>query len=211
METVKTAPTTVASQEGSVEHSVEGVISPQPIDHSTPAQQPTTYEDESEITLDSIDTPEVQNDKIAQPNDVIPDISSTSDSFLMDATPQKEEANVLLIGGTNCRGIKIKGDEEIDFDVVPLIQGGLIVEEAAEKLEECDLAMKEKVDAVIVHVGSCNFPVNDYQDMHRLYTHYVELLTAFSSSCPKANIVISSVPPRVWQKQCEHKWANQGL
>ena len=99
-------------------------------------------------------------------------------------------------GGSNCRGLEPQGEDSLDLAVTPLIQGGLLIEEAAEKLDECSKELKSETDIVVVHVGSCNFPANDFTDIDRHYTHYVELLNTITNNCPKANIVVSNVLPR---------------
>ena len=113
-----------------------------------------------------------------------------------NSVAEKSVANILLIGGSNCRDLQFKDDDQLDMRVTPLIQGGLLIEEASEKLDECTQTMRNDTDVVMVHVGSCNFPANDYADIDRHYTHYVELLNSISNSCPKASVIISSILPR---------------
>ena len=154
------------------------VLDTVPVSHSTPGQQPTTDQHMPTETseLGSFDTME--------------------GSVILDHTPERVQAKVLLMGGSNCRGLELQGEDWLDLAVTPLIQGGLLIEEAAEKLDECSKELKSETDIVVVHVGSCNFPANDFTDIDRHYTHYVELLNTITNNCPKANIVVSSVLPR---------------
>ena len=113
-----------------------------------------------------------------------------------NSVTEKSVANSLLIGGSNCRGLQSKDDDQLDMRVIPLIQGGLCIDEASEKLDECNQKMRNETDVVMVHVGSCNFPANDYADIDRHYTHCVELLNSISNSCPRASVIIWSILPR---------------
>ena len=148
----------------------------EPVTHSTPVQQasPEMSEMASYSLDDSVVLTESHENSVAE----------------------KSVANILLIGGSNCRDLQFKDDVQLDMRVTPLIQGGLLIEEASEKLDECTQTMRNDTDVVMVHVGSCNFPANDYADIDRHYTHYVELLNSISNSCPKAIVIISSILPR---------------
>ena len=117
-------------------------------------------------------------------------------SVTIDRTQETITANVLLIGSSNCRELNIHGDDELQINVKPLIQGGLLIQEAAEKLDECSAEEKEQMDTVLVHVGSCNFPANGVDELERHYIHFVELLSTVSNACPNASMVVSGVIPR---------------
>ena len=64
------------------------------------------------------------------------------------------------------------------------------------KLEEVSTDFLKKCDVVVIHVGSCDFPVRNTREMEENYTNYVELLNSISNACPQANILLSSVLPR---------------
>ena len=70
------------------------------------------------------------------------------------------------------------------------------IEDAHEKLEEVSTDFQKKCDVVVIHVGSCDFPVRNTREMEENYTNYVELLNSISNACPQANILLSSVLPR---------------
>lgn len=110
--------------------------------------------------------------------------------------PQIPTVNTLLIGGSNCRNLTLPGDDNLHITLKSSIQGGLRISEAAEKLEEFGESERTDFEAVIVHVGSCEFPVNDLRESEEKYTHYVELLNSITTNCPHAKIILSSVLPR---------------
>ena len=131
----------------------------------------------------------------------VTDESDTSIGFSDDGEKHSKGENgqfeqghvkAILIGGSNCRDIQISGDDHILLDVEAITQGGLKITEASEKLEEVSSNTKPCLDAVIVHTGSCDFPINHPNEFEDMYTQYVELLNNITSNCPKAHILVSS-------------------
>ena len=104
---------------------------------------------------------------------------------------------VVGIGGSNCRAMELEGDDQFNIDLSLLSQGGLSIEEAPEKLEECTKETLESADIVLSHVGACDFPVENKAQMDEKYAKYVELLSGITQKCPNAHIVVSSVPHRM--------------
>ena len=127
-------------------------------------------------------------------------VMSSPGSVILDSpqitSHEKPSVKALLIGGSNCRDLKHGGDDQMDIEIEPLIQGGLTIAEASEKLGECADELKESAQAVILHVGSCDFPVTDADGIDMNYKNYVELLNNVSHECKNAQLVISSVLPR---------------
>ena len=128
--------------------------------------------------------------------------NDNTDDTLEETAPQSPEPVVasvmeaILIGGSNCRGMKLDNDEDLTFEITSLIQGGLKINEAPEKLEESSQELKDRVEAVVVHVGTCDFPANDARTQDGNYLQYVELLNSISTTMPKAKILMSSILPR---------------
>ena len=56
---------------------------------------------------------------------------------------------------------------------------------------------KNKTGAIIIHVGSCDFPIESQDTLDTNYIHYVDLLTTITSHCPKSIILLSRIPPRM--------------
>ena len=110
---------------------------------------------------------------------------------------------VLLVGGSNCRDLILEGDDQIVLKTTSLIEGGLKIEQAAEKLEELTDDQKKDIGTVVVHVGSCDFPAKDDGEVDNHYTQYVELMNDVASAIPHANIVVSSVLPRAGSEKEE--------
>ena len=109
---------------------------------------------------------------------------------------QKGSLNAILIGTSNCRNLPLKGDDDLELKVKPLIQGGLLIEESVEKLDEVPQEQLNRVNAAILHVGSCDFPVDSDDVIDRNCMKYVEVLSSISDRCRNADIFISSIPPR---------------
>ena len=121
---------------------------------------------------------------------VSPDQTQSSD------TKNDALMRTILIGTSNCRGLKLCGDDSMVVENELLSQGGLSIGEAHEKLEEISSEQLKQCDGVIIHVGSCDFPVRSEKEMDENYTNYVELLDHVSKRCPQAHILISSILPR---------------
>ena len=126
------------------------------------------------------------------------------DSILIDEEGEdihNHQLDVLLIGGSNCRDMVLEGDDQLTLNPTSLIQGGLKITEAVEKLEELNEEKKQSVEAVVIHVGACDFPVMEDRDVDRNYMYYVEAVTTIVKACPKANIIMSSVLPRAGENK----------
>ena len=122
------------------------------------------------------------------------------DSILIDQDGEEDmhshRMEVLLIGGSNCRDMALEGDDQITMNTTPLIQGGLKISEAVEKLEELNEEKKQSFEAIIINVGACDFPVEEETDVEVCYMTYVETINTIVHACPNANIFMSSVLPR---------------
>ena len=149
-------------------------------------------------------------------NDDLQSISVTSDSNPNDLTVQHESQeafppdsgdahgnggnkavlNAVMIGTSNCRNLSLQGDDQLCLNMELLPKGGLSIEDAHEKLEEVLTDFQKKCDVVVIHVGSCAFPVRNTRVMAENYTNYVELFNSISNACPQAKILLSSVSPR---------------
>ena len=70
------------------------------------------------------------------------------------------------------------------------------IKDAATKLNDIPNDEVGKFQAVILHVGSTDFPVSSEKDFDNLYMEYVEIMSDISTKCSKAAVLISSVLPR---------------
>ena len=71
--------------------------------------------------------------------------------------------------------------------------------EIEEKVHECELD-PENVSVAAIHVGTCSWKAGGslyVQSAQSVYYEYVDALNAVSTKYPKAEIVISSILPRV--------------
>ena len=83
------------------------------------------------------------------------------------------------------------------YKQTPIIpQGGLSIEDAHEKLEEVSKDFLENCDAILINVGSCDFPIRTDREMEDNYANFVDLLNSINSSCPQANILLYRILPR---------------
>lgn len=122
----------------------------------------------------------------------------TADGAPEGKQPQpKTDVSAVLIGGSNCRNLEFSYDDNFNYEVEVLAQGGLSIGEAQEKLDECTAEKLSNADIVITHIGSCDFPIRDISQMEDNVNQYVELLGDISNRCPHAQIAVCSVPPRV--------------
>ena len=128
---------------------------------------------------------------------------ATDSSIIIDRMEDIHDhsVEVVLIGGSNCRDIKLQGDDQLHIQTTPLIQGGIKIDVASEKLEEINEQKKGEVQVVVVNVGTCEFPVQSDNDVDILYTEYVELLHGITNACPHANIIMSSLLPRSGERK----------
>ena len=157
---------------------------------------PNTMETNSEIVDQSVAQQNGTPKNQAGSNDLN---DTKDDSILIVEENEKihdHKLEVLLIGESNCRHMALKSDDQLELKTTFLIEGGLKIAQAAEKLEEMNEEKKRDIGAVVVHVGSCDFPAKDEKEMGTHYDNYVELLNKVVTAVPHANIVISSVLPR---------------
>ena len=106
------------------------------------------------------------------------------------------QLDVLLIGGSNCRVMVLEGDDQFALITTSLIQGGLQISEAVEKIEELNEETKHKFEEVIINVGARDFPLKEDTDVEGCYITYVETVNTIIQACPNANVVMSSIFPR---------------
>ena len=102
----------------------------------------------------------------------------------------------LLVGSSNCRGLVIPGDDHLEIQLTSRIAGGLKIKDVTSKLNSIPSAEMNEYWAVILHVGSTDFPVSSEKDFDTHYMEYVESLSELSTMCPKSAVLISSVLPR---------------
>ena len=108
----------------------------------------------------------------------------------------KGSVKALVIGTSNCDNLPISGDDSMEISTEFLVQGGLKIHEAPTKLRDVEPDELLEKNAVISHVGSCDFPVDSHSDIDSLYIKYTECATEISDKCPNARLFISSIPPR---------------
>ena len=108
-----------------------------------------------------------------------------------------EKLDCVVLGTSNCTNLPLKGDDAVELNVDLVVQGGLKIGEASNKLSsDIPPASLLAKNAAVLHVGSTDFPVSGDGDIDVLYTSYVDLVVDVGLKCPNAKIYISSIPPR---------------
>ena len=112
-----------------------------------------------------------------------------------------------LAGDSNSHDLPLGGghsDDSMILDVTKSTQGGLKVSQANATIANLpDDDNLEQYPAVILHVGSCNFPVEEAADIDRLYNEYVEMLGTVNRRFINARVFISGIPPRRGYLNCK--------
>ena len=112
-----------------------------------------------------------------------------------DKSETKSNVKCLLLGSSNRRGLVIHGDDDLQTQATSYVTGGFKIKDAATKLNDIQTDELNEYQAVILHVGTTDFPVSSEKDFDNHYMQYVENLSDISTKCPKAAVLISSVLP----------------
>ena len=114
----------------------------------------------------------------------------------------KTNVSVVALGTSNMRDLPLKGDDDLEITQKILCEGGLLVSNASDKLD--DLSPEELHDkqAVVLHVGACDFPKHGFpeetanQEVDSIYMQIADEIEEITDKCPNARLYISSIPPR---------------
>ena len=153
-----------------------GLTSPQNTPELHPSSQGASDEPVQDLGPPCADSPEVRDSQ--------------------DKAEIKSNVKCLLLGSSNCRGLVIPSDDNLEIQATNYVTDGLKINDAATKLNDIPNDELGKFQAVILHVGSTDFPVSSEKDFDNLCMEYVETLSDISTKCSKAAVVISSVLPR---------------
>ena len=112
-----------------------------------------------------------------------------------------------LAGDSNSHDLPLGGvhsDDSMALDVTKCTQGGLKVGQANTTITNLPGDSNlEQYTAVILHVGSCDFPVDEDADIDRLFNEYVEMLGTTNRRFINARVFISGIPPRRGYLNCK--------
>ena len=110
---------------------------------------------------------------------------------------EKGSVNLVAIGTSNFHELPLHGDDALELNVDMVVQGGLKITEASDKLSsDIPPAKLLGMTAVILHVGGPDFPVEDNADIERHYVNYVDTAVDVSLKCPNARLYLSGILPR---------------
>ena len=123
--------------------------------------------------------------------------NNTSDNE-NDESDTKEDANrmgekyVILIGDSNCRDVLLNVPYKIERQVA---SGTAIFD--IESVITDSLLPANQVSAIIVHIGTCDFDPGKINNTSAMYSEYVEGISSITNTYPDADVLISSILPRV--------------
>ena len=103
---------------------------------------------------------------------------------------------VAFFTDNNCKEIDLIGDDILKLNTTMLSEDGLDIQMVGNVLGKLPQERKQDLDVAVLHVGAKNFPTkteHEFADMYRTYQKFVKKVI---TECPKASIVVSSVPPR---------------
>ena len=181
----------------SVSTEVEGEVQEQvqDMEHSgeSHADRGETHSEGSVILSDGEDSTAVDEPDETQFFDAYNDENSLLEE---EDDMHRHVANIALIGGSNCRDLNLEGDDEICLNTHVICEGGLRVSVAVEKLQELSPEERDRLNIVVMHIGTCDFPLEKDEDAEQVFTEYVETMNKVLDICPNIQIVMSSVLPQ---------------
>ena len=127
------------------------------------------------------------------------EVSNSLPPLVDDASPV--EANVLLLGGSNCERIGnafISEPAEIKITTISLCTGGQQISSLCNKIHDQNPENINKVTVAITHVGCANFPCSPEESDHN-FERYTEEVDMIRKLCPNADIIMTGITPR-WGK-----------
>ena len=102
----------------------------------------------------------------------------------------------VLFGDSIAKGLHM---DNPDYEITPICRAGATIQDISDLMDECSKS-PEDVNAVLIQLGTCNWSADatDHVDSNdSLYRDFVEALNSASSKYPRAELLVSSVPPRV--------------
>ena len=115
---------------------------------------------------------------------------------LEDDRPGQQTAKVALVGGSNAPKIRLVSDDELLVSTVTLWEGGANIIQGANKVKEMSPDMRQEVELVILHLGTCDFPCVGTSSAMSHYMAYREITAQVSDLCPNAHIIMSGLLPQ---------------
>jgi hypothetical protein len=161
---------------------------------STPKSDTTSYFEPSEgdiltsSTLSELSPGLLNNTSLT--NDLLACLDSPVNP-LNEAHPKKQ---ILMIGDSNAKEMLL---DDSNFEVEMVCRAGAGTIDVSDMLEECQ-SDPQNVEDVLIHLGSYNWCLNtaDIENHSSVYRDYIEALNEICTQFPRANIHVSSVPPR---------------
>lgn len=156
--------------------------------------------------IDSNGCPDSEHEIDGSDNSIEVDSNGWSDSEreMSDSGPECEDAineiteslqatgkYVMIIGDSNCRNIM----DNVPFHTDKQAMGGTAIFDVDTVIQESQIPA-DRVAAVILHVGTCDFDPARPNNVNMIYTEYVDCVHNIQSKYHEADIIISSVLPR---------------
>ena len=112
----------------------------------------------------------------------------------------------MIIGDSNCRNIM----DNVPFHIDKQAIGGTAIFDVDTLIQESQIPA-DKVAAVILHVGTCDFDTARHNNVNMIYTEYVDCVYNIQSKYHEADIIISGVLPRAPRSGRSNKQVNDEI
>ena len=145
-------------------------------------------EDDNDGTGEDIDIDDDHDDESI----VLSNNSSDNENDIKEDEDRMEEKYVILIGDSNCRDVLLNVPYKIERQVA---SGTAIFD--IETVITDSLLPANQVSAIIVHIGTCDFDPAKINNTSAMYSEYVESISSITNTYPDADVLISSILPRV--------------
>ena len=160
---------------------------------------------ESEHEIDvSDDDSNVCSDLENEMNDPVSECKDTIDEITESL--QATGKYVMIIGDSNCRNIM----DNVPFHIDKQAIGGTAIFDVDTLIQESQIPA-DKVAAVILHVGTCDFDTARHNNVNMIYTEYVDCVYNIQSKYHEADIIISGVLPRAPRSGRSNKQVNDEI
>ena len=107
-----------------------------------------------------------------------------------------QSANLALVGGSNAPKLQLVSDDQLKVSTVTLWEGGANIIQGANKVKELNPDVRESIEMVILHLGTCDFPCQGTSTVVSHYMDYRDVTTKVSALCPNAHIIMSGLLPQ---------------
>ena len=150
------------------------------------------------------ETPEEPSDTASpvEKGDPMPPAKVSEDEYDMYDENIELTAEMLVFGGSNCRDTEpfLTDTGNLKINKTNLCVGGQKIASTTNKINDLSDDHKKRVNMVIVHVGSVDFPCTEEDADHKL-ENYKQEVEVVHKECPNADIIMSGIIPRLGESE----------